>query len=402
MFSLESFYNVISKNLLEPLCINHYYFEPFGSTRAQDLISGYTIKSDLTNYVIFHDQEPINHIHFEKTLDYFQSTLCLFSEYAGLGKLTYGQHKFLLFANSEDSNDKKLVIKKYDLYDWYYFFHGFAALDWYKNIKYLPPIKSYSKLFLSFNNLFTGNRNYRLILVAKLVEKKLHNFGLISLNQNDTDKKIKNEIFSSDTLITSENRKLIYKNLLGNNSQFIIDRFDISGTLSADDNLETYCKALFHVVTETVFYENKRHLTEKIFKPIVSRRPFLLVSSQHNLAYLQSYGFKTFDRWINESYDSQADPEKRINMIVTELEKLSKLTQSELDTIYAEMQEILEYNFHWFYTGFKEKIVTELVDNFEIATKQYNLNKSMNANDYLDVSALDFDSIKKRLTLGSY
>jgi len=360
MFSLESFYNVISKNLLEPLCINHYYFEPFGSTRAQDLISGYTIKSDLTNYVIFHDQEPIDHIQFEKTLGYFQSTLCLFSEYAGLGKLTYGQHKFLLFANSEDSNDKKLVIK------------------------------------------ITGNRNYRLILVAKLVEKKLHNFGLISLNQNDTDKKIKNEIFSSDTSITSENRKLIYNNLLGNNSQFIIDRFDISGTLSADDNLETYCKALFHVVTETVFYENKRHLTEKIFKPIVSRRPFLLVSSQYNLAYLQSYGFKTFDRWINESYDSEADPEKRINMIVTELEKLSKLTQSELDTIYAEMQEILEYNFHWFYTGFKEKIVTELVDNFEIATKQYNLNKSKNANDYLDVSVLDFDTIKKRLTLGSY
>ena len=66
------------------------------------------------------------------------------------------------------------------------------------------------------------------------------------------------------------------------------------------------------------------------------------------------------------------------------------------------MQETLDYNFDWFYTGFKQKIVEELVDNFEIATKQYNLNKSKHADNYLDVSIIDFDVVKKRLALGGH
>jgi hypothetical protein len=158
---------------------------------------------------------------------------------------------------------------------------------------------------------------------------------------------------------------------------------------------------MIHIVTETVFYDSKLHLTEKIFKPIVARRPFMLLAAPHNLEYLRSYGFKTFGRWIDESYDTEVDNEKRIDMVVTELQKLAELSQSDLNKMYMEMQEILDFNFQWFYTGFKQKIVEELVDNFEIAIKQYNLNKSKNADNYLDVSVINFDAVKKRLTLGS-
>ena len=45
---------------------------------------------------------------------------------------------------------------------------------------------------------------------------------------------------------------------------------------------------LFHIVTETIFYDNKLHFTEKVFKPIVARRPFFLVGAPGNLAYLKS------------------------------------------------------------------------------------------------------------------
>jgi hypothetical protein len=127
----------------------------------------------------------------------------------------------------------------------------------------------------------------------------------------------------------------------------------------------------------------------------------MLLAAPHNLEYLRSYGFKTFGRWIDESYDTEVDNEKRIDMVVTELQKLAELSQSDLNKMYMEMQEILDFNFQWFYTGFKQKIVEELVDNFEIAIKQYNLNKSKNADNYLDVSVINFDAVKKRLTLGS-
>jgi hypothetical protein len=154
---------------------------------------------------------------------------------------------------------------------------------------------------------------------------------------------------------------------------------------------------LFHVVTETIFYDEKLHLTEKIFKPIVARRPFFLVGAPGNLAYLKSYGFKTFDHWVDESYDSETEPDQRLVKIVNELDKLCKLSESELMQMYEEMQEILEYNFNWFYTGFREQITNELVDNFDLLIKKYNAGKDTSFKNYINVSNIDFDAVKKLL-----
>jgi len=404
MFSLESFYKIISKNLLEPLEIENYYFEPFGSIDSNDLKKHFPKNKCCDNYTLFYDQEPIYSSAIEQ-LSFFNMNQPIsnswFRYLAHLkGQITFGQHNFYILANSEKSVEKRNVIKNHNLYDWYYFFHGFAALDWYRNIRYIPPIRSYSKLFISFNNLIHGKRCYRLEFLAKLVGANLHHLGYISITQDDTEYKIKKELIDSFSPLTKDTKKSIFYKVIPNISKFVIDK-NPRGNLSADDNLEVLCSAMIHIVTETVFYDSKLHLTEKIFKPIVARRPFMLLAAPHNLEYLRSYGFKTFGRWIDESYDTEVDNEKRIDMVVTELQKLAELSQSDLNKMYMEMQEILDFNFQWFYTGFKQKIVEELVDNFEIAIKQYNLNKSKNADNYLDVSVINFDAVKKRLTLGS-
>ena len=177
----------------------------------------------------------------------------------------------------------------------------------------------------------------------------------------------------------------------------IIDTATTTGTLSANDNLDTLCSGLFHVVTETIFYDEKLHLTEKIFKPIVARRPFLLVGAPGNLAYLKSYGFKSFDQWIDERYDLETDPDQRLAKIVNELDKLCKLSESELMNMYEQMQDTLEYNFNWFYAGFREQITNELVDNFELQIKKSNAGKDASFKNYLDSSIIDFDAVKKLL-----
>ena len=130
--------------------------------------------------------------------------------------------------------------------------------------------------------------------------------------------------------------------------------------------------AFWHVVTETVYFLPKLHLTEKVFKPIVAQRPFILVAAPGNLAYLKSYGFKTFDRWIDESYDQEEDHYVRIEKITREIEKLCALSKTELDTMYNEMKDILVYNYDHFYGEFKTIIVNELVDNFEGILMQFN------------------------------
>ena len=99
----------------------------------------------------------------------------------------------------------------------------------------------------------------------------------------------------------------------------LVDNTDPKGISSSDSGpeaLKLNQSALWHVVSETIFYQEKLHLTEKIFKPICARRPFILVGAKGNLAYLRSYGFKTFDQWISEDYDHEEDNEKRLLMIV--------------------------------------------------------------------------------------
>ena len=60
------------------------------------------------------------------------------------------------------------------------------------------------------------------------------------------------------------------------------------------------------------------------------------------------------------------------------------------------MQEILDYNFNWFYTGFKQQISEELVDNFRRCL--ININAGINnPQNQLPYQHIDFEEVKKRL-----
>jgi hypothetical protein len=109
-------------------------------------------------------------------------------------------------------------------------------------------------------------------------------------------------------------------------------------------------ESFLHVVTETCFWESKKHLTEKIFKPIVARQPFLLLGCAHNLDYLKSYGFKTFDSWWDESYDSIEDPIERIKAVVNIIYDITRLSNDKLEDMLKEMNDVLEHNYQLFYS----------------------------------------------------
>jgi hypothetical protein len=69
---------------------------------------------------------------------------------------------FIIFTNSEKSQLKKDFLKRYPAADWYFFFHGFAALDWYRDFKYLNyQDTKIDKVFSSFNHIIQNNRSYQ-------------------------------------------------------------------------------------------------------------------------------------------------------------------------------------------------------------------------------------------------
>lgn len=62
--------------------------------------------------------------------------------------------------------------------------------------------------------------------------------------------------------------------------------------------------------------DDKNFLCEKSYKPLACKHPFLMASTQGNLAYLRSQGFESFPELWDESYDDIADWRERVNRIV--------------------------------------------------------------------------------------
>jgi hypothetical protein len=367
MFSLDRFYNILHNNLIGQFTNGRsVYYYPFGTYQQRNILQDHTdcvldtFDSQKFEKTWFHsyffDQEPI-----------YNYTLPIIKQSKLMHERNIGPRRINILANSEKSNFKREIVKSENLYDWYYFFHGFAALDWYRDFQYMNPssFDRFDKVFICYNHLMSKYRSYRLHLVSNLISQDLVKHGRVSLFLQDQQGTWQNTIQDPETPLDNRARVKIYHTLKNVTEPMIIDTRTPTGSLSASVNIDDLTSALFHVVTETVFFQDKLHLTEKVFKPIVAKRPFLLAAAPGNLAYLKSYGFKTFDRWIDESYDTETDHYVRIEKITFEIAKLCAMPTPVLKQMHAEMQQVLEYNFQHFYTTFKDLIVNELVDNFE-------------------------------------
>lgn len=121
-----------------------------------------------------------------------------------------------------------------------------------------------------------------------------------------------------------------------------------------------YVQSFLHVVTETVYHYPSTLISEKTWKPISSKRPFVIVGPTKSLKNLQNLGFKTFGDFWDESYDTIADPVLRMTEIVKIIEKICNKTINELQNICISMADILQYNSDLFLNEFKEKQIEKL------------------------------------------
>ena len=85
-------------------------------------------------------------------------------------------------------------------------------------------------------------------------------------------------------------------------------------------------------------------ITEKVWKPIVTFQPFILISMKNSLKKLKEWGFKTFDGFIDESYDELDTYEERKKVINKEIIRLCNMSRKELDDWYWSMEDILQHN----------------------------------------------------------
>lgn len=86
--------------------------------------------------------------------------------------------------------------------------------------------------------------------------------------------------------------------------------------------VDIYNQSYYSVVCETTAYNSYNQYTEKVAKPILAKRPFIVFAGQYYLKNLKSLGFETFDICIDESYDLEPDQQRRFAMAWRQVEQL--------------------------------------------------------------------------------
>jgi uncharacterized protein YnzC (UPF0291/DUF896 family) len=111
-------------------------------------------------------------------------------------------------------------------------------------------------------------------------------------------------------------------------------------------------------------------LTEKSLRPIACGQPFILAGTPGSLQYLREYGFKTFDGYIDETYDTIQDPVDRLNAVITEMQRINNLTAKQKQQLLIGVKSSVTHNQQLF---FSKEFHHHIVDEFK-----QNLNQGIN------------------------
>lgn len=212
------------------------------------------------------------------------------------------------------------------------------------------------KTFLAFNRRW---RPHRPFFVAMCVANNLLDNGYISLGVADdihcswsNSFPVIIDLCSNDlnllqTLKKHEDKILSLPNLYLDTTDLINSRHMLKNEDIDNDITDFYYKeSLISVVSETMFFENNgRFLSEKTFKPIAYKHPFIIIGPYKTLSLLKELGYKTYEPFIDESYDNEKNPLARMQLIIKELKKLSKMTENEIMEFKKNTYGIATHNF---------------------------------------------------------
>jgi len=324
--------------------------DPFGRSDPDSVI-GYG-REDVHehNYIFFFDQEPIHlNIHMA-TFDRVRANNAdLQSKQPPIGAIC---------TSEKNSDNVDTLCARYGWTSYYYFFHGWAALDWYRGYDktfLITPVKerTITKTFIAPNRIVAGERQHRLEMLYYIFKHNMLD------NHISCPAVCPAENISIHDAVTPlaakypDIQEVFAKQLLPINFAGESDHPMHSCWLSLFDES---AESLLYLVTETVATGRRHHLTEKTFKPIAMGMPFVIVGTKGSLKYLRSYGFKTFNSIWDESYDD-AEDDVRIERIASLLQSLDQLSIAEKQDLFDQAQEIVQHNWNHFYNGGFEAVL---------------------------------------------
>jgi len=251
-----------------------------------------------------------------------------------------------LMARENYRNDKFKILP-YNYFGDELDFAGIVKKD-KKNIKsfqkkYLNFIDNFNieKHFLCFNNLTKVHRLW--IFYELMNNSKLINKSILSLN-----KETSGETTFFDIIKSTNKQEMIeyYKNYDSKTSYtYDTDNWVRDVQVGNTINISAHLKTFVNVVTETLTDKDVIFITEKTYKPIYLCQPFIIVGNAFTLKKMKELGYKTFDKWWDESYDNEIELDKRMGKLINTLEEIGTWDFQKCYEVREEMKETLIHNY---------------------------------------------------------
>jgi len=228
-----------------------------------------------------------------------------------------------------------------------------AKIDF--NQVYTVPRKK-TKKFISLHGV---PRLFRLVLTSQLIKRNLLDNAFYSIWINTTNQE---KIEFDKEFVTKGSKQ--FPNLIMEVPTILnayISKFPMmvyptftATTCYCQDDVFLYNNSYFSLVGETVFakyaglqddlFYECYDFSEKLFRPIKFKHPFILLARPNSLKVLREDGYKTFHPFINESYDLIENDEDRLLAILTEVERLCNYTDEEWLEFQKNVRDIVEHN----------------------------------------------------------
>jgi hypothetical protein len=139
----------------------------------------------------------------------------------------------------------------------------------------------------------------------------------------------------------------------------LIDNYDKNGNLLSPllpDHIKNF---LIDIVAETFTTGDCFFITEKTVRPMLLKKPMIVMGPQDFLGYLQQMGFKTFNDFWDEDYDGVAE-QNRYQKILDLIDHIAQKPIGALIDMYQRMQPILDHNYDLLMSQGYKKTITKI------------------------------------------
>jgi hypothetical protein len=319
-----------------------FFCDPPGRTDPEALFNHGGDDITENDYVFFHDQEPV-HLDLHNPL--FKDVIRRNDDIKPRAR----GHVVV----SERGEYVEEMCKKYGWKSHYYFYHGWACQDWFRGYDKTFLIdrardRAPTRTFMSPNRIIAGKRDHRVLFLYNIFKKELEH------NHISAPRVCQYE--NVDISIIAQKYTNVYQDITDVFNQAQLPRL-FAGEQQQQmascwlTNFTEAADSLVYVPTETVYFGNRLHITEKTFKAIALEMPFVLVAPAGSLSYMREYGFKTFSHIFDESYDLETDDIQRIEKVTKLLKELDQLSPAQRQEIHCQCLPIVEHNYNHFFNG---------------------------------------------------